>query len=189
MAHGPEEEPADENGEQEQEYQWNDFAHDHRWFVARLVPVLVLKEVIMIGPAIVAGIIGGIIIDAFLAIMGHTSPVNIWQFVASTVVGQAAYSSPSYAVLGFCVHFIVSIVWAIIYAYVFRAIGQLRNWILGAIVWGIVVDAAMSLLLTLKMGSPWWPTFRGGLLAHVVFYALPVALYLAYQKRPAAALK
>lgn len=137
----------------------------------------------MIGPAVIAGIIGGIIIDTFLAVMGHRSPVAIWQFVASTIVGQGAFSSPSYAVVGFFVHFIVSIVWAVLYGYAFAAMGQLRNWVLGAIVWGVVVDACMNLLLAVKTGSPWWPSFEQNLLAHVVFYALPVALYLAFAGR------
>ncbi len=133
----------------------------------------------LIGQAAIAGVIGGIFVDLFLSIAMHRSPVMIWQFIASTIVGAGAFSSPSYAVLGFIVHFIVSIVWAIIYAYVFASFGQIKNWILGAIVWGIVVDAVMQLIVAIKTGSPWGPAFTQGLIAHIVFYALPVALYMA----------
>jgi hypothetical protein len=129
--------------------------------------------------AAIAGIIGGILIDLFLAIATHRSPVAIWQFVASTIVGQGAFASRSYAVLGFIVHFVVAIVWAEIYAYVFNALGQLKNWILGAIVLGIVVAAVMNLILAIKIGAPWGPSFAQGVLPHIVFYALPVALYMA----------
>jgi hypothetical protein len=129
--------------------------------------------------AAIAGVLGGIIVDLFLAIVTHHSPIALWQFIASTIVGQVAFTSSSYALLGFIVHFIVSIVWAVLYAYVFGALGQLKNWILGAIVWGVVVDAAMQLLLQIKIGAPFGTGFINGLLPHIVFYALPVALYMA----------
>ena len=133
----------------------------------------------LLAQAAVAGIIGGIVVDLFLSIMMHRSPVAIWQFIASTLIGQSAFASPSYAVLGLVMHFIISIVWAVIYVYAFTAIGQIRNWILGAIVLGVVVDAIMQLILAVKIGAPWGPSFVQGLLPHVVFYALPVALYMA----------
>jgi hypothetical protein len=139
----------------------------------------------LLASAVVAGILGGILIDAFLALSGHRSPVVIWQFIASTIVGKSAFASPSAAVLGFCVHFAVSIAWAILYAYLFAAAGQLRNWIAGAIVWGIVVDAGMTLILSVKIGAPFGSTFTHGLPAHIVFYALPVAFYLARTVRRA----
>ncbi len=137
-------------------------------------------------PAIVAGVIGGIFIDVFLAIVLHTSPIGIWQYVASSVVGKVAYTSPVYALLGFVLHFITSIVWAVIYLYAFGAIGQLKNWILGAIVWGIVVDTAMAVILTIRVGVPYLATVEQGLLGHIVFYALPVAWYIARSVRTTA---
>jgi len=77
------------------------------------------------------------------------------------------------------VHLVIALVWALIYAYVFNAIGQLRNWILGTIVLGVAVDAVMNLIIMLKTGAPWGTAFVGGLITNVVFYALPVALYLS----------
>jgi hypothetical protein len=136
-----------------------------------------------VGSAIIAGLIGGVVVDAFLSLVMHTSVIGIWQFVASTIVGKVAFSSPEYAALGFVVHFVTSIVWAVLYLYVFGALGQLKNWIVGAIVWGIVVDALMNALLAVKTGSAYLPGVEGGLVAHIVFYALPVALYLARSVR------
>ena len=133
----------------------------------------------LVRPAVIAGVIGGVLVDAFLSIVLHRTPVAIWQYIASTIVGQGAYASPAYAILGFVVHFMVSIVWGVLYAYAFAALGQLKNWIAGAIVWGIVVDAVMNLLQTIKLGQPFGPSFVQGLLPHIVFYALPVALYMA----------
>lgn len=131
------------------------------------------------GQAVIAGIIGGILIDTFLAIVFHRSLVAIWQFVASTIVGQGAFANPSYALLGFCMHFTISILWAVLYTYVFGALGQLKNWVAGAIIWGVVVDAVMQFIVAMRTGSPWGPAFVQGLIAHIVFYALPVALYMA----------
>jgi hypothetical protein len=131
-------------------------------------------------PAIVAGIIGGIIVDAFLATAFKVSPLTLWGGIAATVVGPG--TSPW---IGLVVHLIVSIVWAVIYLYAFGAIGQLRNWIVNAIVLGVVVDAVMQGIVAAKTGGNWWAMFASpiGLIAHVVFYALPVTLYLASAMR------
>jgi len=134
----------------------------------------------LIVPAIIAGILGGIIIDAFLSLVLRTSPIGLWTFVAATVAGPG---SPW--ILGFVVHFVTSIVWAVLYLYVFGAIGQLRNWIVGAIVWGVVVDAIMQVLVATKTGGSWWNGFSQGLLGHIVFYAAPVAYYIARATRRA----
>ena len=141
------------------------------------------KSNVPFGTITLAGVIGGIIVDAFLSVSMPKSPVAIWQFVASTLVGPSAFASPAYAVLGFLMHFAISIVWALLYAYAFGAIGQLKNWIAGAIVWGIVVDAAMNALLAVKIGTPFVPSFTQGLVAHIVFYALPVAALIAWRAR------
>jgi hypothetical protein len=134
----------------------------------------------LLSSAVVAGIIGGILLDAFLAIAFKTSPIMIWTGIARTVAGQG---SPWW--IGLVVHFTVAIVWAVLYLYVFSALGQLKNWIIGAIVWGLVVDACMQFIVALKTGGSWVLGFGNptGIAAHIVFYALPVALYLASAAR------
>jgi len=84
------------------------------------------------------------------------------------------------------VHFFTTIVWAVIYTYAFNTIGRLQNWILGTLVLGLVVDAVMNLLITMKTGAPWYSRVVKGLIANVVLYALPVVLYLARTIRPRA---
>jgi hypothetical protein len=127
----------------------------------------------LIRRAVTAGIIGAIIVDTYLSISLHLSPVALEVRNARTAFDVG---SP---VLGLIVHLVVALVWALIYAYVFNAIGQLRNWILGTIVLGVVLNAVMNLIITLKIGVPWGTGFVDDLIANVVFYALPVALYLA----------
>jgi hypothetical protein len=108
----------------------------------------------------------------------HASLIDLEGRNAALVAAPGA--SP---VLGVIAHFAIAIVWALIYAAAFNAIGLLRNWLLGAIVLGIVVDAVMTLAITIKTGAPWGSGVVTGLLPNVVFYALPVALYLALSGR------
>jgi hypothetical protein len=133
----------------------------------------------LVAQAIVAGIIGGIIVDTFLSIELHLSPVILEASNATTAFGIA---SP---LLGVILHFVIAIVWALIYAYVFSAIGQLQNWVVGTIVLGVVVDAVMNFIISTKTGAPWGNAFVEGLITNVVFYALPVSFYLARSVRRA----
>lgn len=133
----------------------------------------------LVGRAITAGIIGGIIVDTYLSIELHISPVVLEAGNATTAFGIA---SP---VLGVIIHFTIAMVWALIYAFVFSAIGQLQNWIVGAIVLGVVVDAVMNFIISMKTGASWAGGFVDGLITNVVFYALPVAWYLARTVRRA----
>ncbi|HZY99100.1 MAG TPA: hypothetical protein VFE36_05975 [Candidatus Baltobacteraceae bacterium] len=130
--------------------------------------------------AIIAGIIGGIIVDAFLSIELHVSPLALETHNAAIATGPGA--SP---VLGVIIHFVTAVVWAVIYAYVFNAAGKLQNWVAGAIVLGVVVSSVMNLIITMKTGASWSKGFALELIPNVVFYALPVALYLARTVRRA----
>jgi hypothetical protein len=128
----------------------------------------------LIVPAVIAGIIGGIVVDSFLSITHHISPVTLWTGMAADAAGPG---SPWW--IGLLVHAVVSIVWAVLYAYIVGAIGQLKNWLVSGIVWGVIVTAVMASIVSLKTGSSWRGTFMEDLLGTAVFYALPMAFYLA----------
>jgi len=138
----------------------------------------------VIASAVAAGITGGVLIDAFLAVVNHMSPIAIWQFVASALVGGVAYTSASYAVLGFVMHFAISIAWALIYA---SAVGPMpvlvRRPVLSGLLYGIIVMFGMMTLLVLKhvamAGAPDALTLAKNLIAHTVFFGLPVALVIS----------
>jgi hypothetical protein len=142
------------------------------------------QNVNVIASAAVAGVTGGVLIDAFLAVANHMSPIAIWQFVASGLVGGVAYTSTSYAVLGFVMHFAISIAWALIYA---AAAGPLpalvRRPVLSGLLYGVVVMFGMTMLLALKhvgpAGVPDALTLTKSLIAHTVFFGLPVALVIS----------
>ena len=133
----------------------------------------------------VAGVIGGALIDTFLVIANHATYIQIWQFVASAVVGGAAFASPSYAILGFAMHFAISIVWASIYAWAaFGPVPALfRAPVLSGLLYGVVVMIGMTLVLIVNhvgpAGVPDAGTLAKSLIAHTVFFGLPVALYVS----------
>jgi hypothetical protein len=142
------------------------------------------QNVNVIASAVVAGITGGVLIDAFLAVVNHMSPIAIWQFVASALVGGVAYTSTSYAVLGFIMHFAISIALALIYAAAAGALPALvRKPVLGGLLYGVVVMFGMTMLLALKhvgpAGVPDALTLTKSLIAHTVFFGLPVALVIS----------
>ncbi|MGB6986759.1 MAG: hypothetical protein WBD74_12365 [Candidatus Aquilonibacter sp.] len=135
----------------------------------------------LLGSAIIAGIIGGIIVDSFLSISHHISPIVLWTGMAETVAGLG---SPWW--IGVIVHAITSIVWAVLYLYVVSAIGQLKNWLVVGIAWGLIVNGVMTLIVSLKTGAPWGSVFMTDVLGTAVFYALPMAFYLARASRAVA---
>lgn len=138
------------------------------------------------GRAVVAGIIGGILVDLYLFAV-HAAPFpGIYQYVSSALVGKAAYSSPSYIWLGVAIHFAVSIVWALVYAYGANAMRALGRWVVGGLVLGVAVMVVMTVgEMVMKIAPPM--TTRSiilGLIGHVVFYGWPVAGYLAWAGKP-----
>jgi hypothetical protein len=134
----------------------------------------------LIFQAIAGGIIGAIIVDSFLAINLHVSLVALEARNAALLAGPGA--SPG---LGVIAHLAIALAWAIIYTYAFNAIGKLHNWILGTIVLGLAVNTVMTFAVAMKTGTPWGNAFVTDLIPNVIFYALPVALYLAFAVRRA----
>jgi hypothetical protein len=133
----------------------------------------------------VAGIIGAIGTDAFISIVHQISPAKVWQFIASAVFGPVAYASPQYAAIGLALHLITSFFWAYLYTVVWARVNSLRNWVLGGIVWGIVVTVCMDALEAFRLVlGPLTPTsVILSLITNVVFYGLLVAWYLSRSVR------
>ncbi|GAC1533133.1 MAG: hypothetical protein NVS2B17_00420 [Candidatus Velthaea sp.] len=113
---------------------------------------------------------------------GPFDPVPFLQFNASVLIGKAAFTSPTYAALGLALHFLVSIGWALGYAYIAERQSQLvtRPWISGA-GFGLVVYFAMLIVLVAANAyHPPKPADVGtGLIAHIAFFGIPVALIVA----------
>jgi len=134
-----------------------------------------------VGRIIGAGITGGIIVDLFLILTRSAPFPGIYMFIASGLVGPAAFASSWYIALGIALHLIISIVWAAIYAAIFLRLFPKLPWWGNAVIFGVVVMLGMQVLLLGKHLEPAFPTGAGlvtVLIAHVVFFALPVAYIL-----------
>ena len=138
---------------------------------------------------IVAGIIGGALIDLYLVIahpLLHLA--SIYQHIASNVVGPAALASPAYAWLGGAMHFGISAAWGVLY------VALARRWpmfltrpLIWGPIYGLLVMVVMNGLLVVKGGAPPHTTMAilNTLVVHCVCFGLPVALYASYAARRA----
>lgn len=131
----------------------------------------------------VAGVAGGIAIDAYLLLVyvavGHVTTVDgFFRHVAAGAIGSAAQTLPGAAWLGVVLHFAVSIAWGIGYAYVAARTPQVRaRPLVSGLAFGLVVMIAMALI---EFAAAIWqlPTaneFAHLFVAHLIFFGLPVA--------------
>ncbi len=137
--------------------------------------------------AIVAGLAGGAIIDAYLwattLLPAHQNILSMWQWVASTAIGKAAFTSVSYAGLGLALHAVVSIGWAGGYAF-FAQQRPIFNerWLVSGVMYGLFVYIFMQIILLVD-GNFLYPhtpnDFINAVLAHAVFFGLPVAFVVS----------
>ena len=139
---------------------------------------------------LVAGVGGGVLIHVFslgITTIGDHAPPGLairvlYSFVASALFGRSTYSNPWSIPIGLVLHFCVAIGWALGYVYLVRAQPQLlaRPWISGA-VYGFVVYVFMEIVL-LTAGLYHRPSpvqLEVALVAHIVFYGIPVALIVS----------
>lgn len=135
--------------------------------------------------AFVAGIIGAIGTDVFISIGHQTSPVKVWQFIASAVFGPVAYTSSQYAAIGLALHLFTALFWAYLYTLVWSRVNSLHNWVLGGVVWGILVTVCMDAFEAFRgvLGPLTAGSIIFGLITNVVFYGLLVAWYLSRNAR------
>ncbi|HEY6241147.1 MAG TPA: hypothetical protein VIW78_09935 [Burkholderiales bacterium] len=142
---------------------------------------------------LVAGVAAGVLLDLFLFGMqlAAGTPVDKlagnFVFIAAVLLGPGAYASPVAVPLGIVLHFAVAIGWALGYVYLVRSQPQLlsRPWISGA-AYGLVVYVFMEIILiTAGLYHRVAPgLFATQLVAHIVFYGIPVAVIAARMLRP-----
>jgi hypothetical protein len=143
---------------------------------------------------LVAGIAGGVLIDAFVFAMqlaAGTPPGMLsanFVFVAAALLGPGAGGNPAAVPIGIVLHFCVAIGWALGYVYLARTQPQLvtRPWVSGA-GFGIVVYVFMQIVLLYagQYHRPMPEVLGTQLVAHIVFYGMTVALIVSRLLRPA----
>ena len=142
---------------------------------------------------LIAGVAAGILIDLFLFTMQLAAGTRAdklaenFVFIAAVLLGPGAYVNPVAVPLGIVLHFCVSIGWALGYVYLVRSQPQLltRPWISGA-AFGLMVYIFMQIIL-LTAGQYHRVAaalFFTQLVAHIVFYGIPVAVIVSRLLRP-----
>lgn len=133
-----------------------------------------------------AGILGGVLIDAFLyavAIVPHHAALSaLWQYEASAALGKAALADPGLAWVGLLVHFFFAAAWGCAFSYVAHTRPQVvAHQYLSGIVFGTVVLIVMSVVaMALNLPVPITVvSLSAGFCAFALFFGLPVSLIVA----------
>ena len=137
--------------------------------------------------AIVAGGLVAAVLDAADALVAYKlaygmSPLVIYQFVASGLLGKAAYAGgAASALLGLAVHFLVAFTAATVFVLVSERFPGLRRAAVGwGLAFGVGVFAVMSFVVIplSRIGAsvPPPPLVVNGVLAHALLVGLPIAL-------------
>jgi hypothetical protein len=154
----------------------------------------VLPQPRSIVAGVVAGIVGAILIAICVTVAQSVvfhpgaplNPVGVFQFDASVLVGKIAYSDPVYAALGGVLHLLTSIGWGVGYAYMAERQPQLVTLpVRSGAAFGLVVYFAMQLVLVAGslFQQPTPAEFGVELVAHIVFFGIPVALVVSRMLR------
>lgn len=136
--------------------------------------------------SIIAGLIAGTTVELFLFITHVASWPATYQWIASGVIGKTAFTSTSYAWLGLSLHGVISIVWASIFVAGAKRLPVLVEMpVLFGLLYGVIVFIGMQIVT--MIAKIWAPPSAAlltiFLIDHIVFFGLPVALYVARAMR------
>jgi hypothetical protein len=137
--------------------------------------------------AVVAGLCGAVLIDLYLIVtetfvIRNATPLLVMQWDASNALGMAAYRGGwETAALGTLMHFAVSIIWGALYvAAAVRVRWFVSHPIAGGVLLGVVAMSVMRVVIHLGHAIvrpfPNALSFSNILIAHIVFFGIPVAL-------------
>ncbi len=127
--------------------------------------------------ALWGGVIGVIAEDLVFAIgrAGGWMRINLLSALAGVITSRPVASSPSGMILGFVVHVLASILWALIFTAVIRAFHSRHNLVAGLIsgllmwlLWGLTLTPAGITPAPWTMGTPTTIFTLVGTLAHGV---------------------
>jgi hypothetical protein len=136
----------------------------------------------IVAGGLLVGVLDGV--DALVAykLAFGMSPLAIYQFVASGLLGKAAFAGglPA-ALLGLAVHFLVAFTAATVFVLASERLPQLRR---DAVAWGlafgVLVFAVMSFVVIplsrIGASTPPLPLVVNGVVGHALLVGLPIAL-------------
>jgi hypothetical protein len=144
--------------------------------------------------AFAAGIVGAIVLDAFLLIFPypnapHPSPGAFYTLAATALAGPTADGAPWAIPLGIIGHLAVGIAWGYGYVSLAQSQPQLvrRPWISG-LGFGFIVSLIMIGVLAVagKYAPSTIQAFDRDVIGYTVFFGLPLALVVARLSRASA---
>lgn len=143
----------------------------------RLLPIIAL-----------ASLLSAFLVEIPLWLSGAVTWPAGYQWISSLVLGRSAFTSAGAAYLGVFLHIAVSLMWAAIYVVLAsRFSPATRQPIVYGALYGLLVYVVMQSAIALS-GS-WQPltalTLAIGLVDHVAFFGIPVALVTAAKLRGA----
>lgn len=137
--------------------------------------------------AIVAGGLAAAVLDALDALVAYKlafgmSPLAIYQFVASGMLGQSAYAGgAATALVGLAVHLLVAFTAAAVFVLASERLPQLRRDAVGwGLAFGVGVFAVMNLVVIplsrIPASTPSLPLLLNGVVGHALLVGLPISL-------------
>ncbi len=146
------------------------------------------------GPGLWGGVAGGVLIDAYILAVGALShrltPHQLYTYVASGLIGKAAYALPGTVALGIFLHLVISAGWGIGYAYAALGSPQLvQRPVISGVAFGLFVYLIMQIVeaLTGIWHAPSAYDAFTAIVAHILFFGLPVAYIVGKRLSLAAA--
>lgn len=136
--------------------------------------------------ALLAGLVGGTVVELYLFAVGLATWPGVYQWIASTLVGPVAFTSAAYAWLGLVQHGLVSLGWALAYGFLARRRPALATRPVAAgLGFGLAVFLAMQILVAALgvWAPPGAAEVAHTVVAHTLFFGVPVALVALPHRR------
>jgi hypothetical protein len=128
--------------------------------------------------ATLAGLVGGVAVEAYLFAVGLANWPGTYQWIASALLGPEAFTSVDWAWVGVAMHVAVSLGWALAWAFVGNSWPRvLARPIAGGLGFGVVVFAAMQVVAAVAgiWTAPTPVTLFHYVVDHAFFFGVPVA--------------
>lgn len=150
-----------------------------------------LRSIALAG--LVIGTLGGIDYLVFFRLTQHEGPVQVYQYIASGLLGPAAFAQGyTSALLGVLIHYFISFAVAAVFILAARWIALVRRTVfVSAFVYGAAVSMFMSMFVLPMSAAPKMPASTvlivHGLVSAAVFVGLPLAIIVWRSARTASA--
>lgn len=139
-----------------------------------------IRSIVIAG--LVIGVIGGIDQTTFFVLTQHFTPMSIFQYIASALLGPSAFAGGYMtALLGLLLHFLISFVVAAVFILAANQFAFLRRTVfVSALIYGAAVNMFMSVAVLPFTAAPKIPVSTllivHGLVADALVIGLPLAI-------------